>query len=72
LRVVAGGVNALRAKDRAMIVITHYQRLLDYIIPDVIHVLYEGRIVKSGAKDLALELEAKGYDWIKTPAVAPS
>ena len=72
LRVVAGGVNALRAKDRAMIVITHYQRLLDYIVPDVIHVLYEGRIVKSGGKDLALELEAKGYDWIKTPAAALS
>ena len=57
LRVVAGGVNALRAKDRAMIVITHYQRLLDYIVPDFIHVLYEGRIVKSGVKELALELE---------------
>jgi len=70
LRVVAGGVNALRSKDRAMIVITHYQRLLDYIVPDVIHVLYEGRIVRSGGKDLALELEAKGYDWIKTPAAA--
>jgi Fe-S cluster assembly ATP-binding protein len=72
LRVVAGGVNALRAKDRAMIVITHYQRLLDYIVPDIIHVLYDGRIVKSGAKDLALELEAKGYDWLKTPAAALS
>jgi Fe-S cluster assembly ATP-binding protein len=70
LRVVAGGVNALRSQDRAMIVITHYQRLLDYIVPDIIHVLYEGRIVKSGGKDLALELEAKGYDWIKTPAAA--
>jgi Fe-S cluster assembly ATP-binding protein len=66
LRVVAGGVNALRSKDRAMIVITHYQRLLNYIVPDFIHVLYEGRIVKSGQKDLALELEAKGYDWIKS------
>jgi Fe-S cluster assembly ATP-binding protein len=65
LRIVAGGVNALRAKDRAMIVITHYQRLLDYIVPDFIHVLYEGRIVKSGAKELALELEKKGYDWLK-------
>lgn len=68
LRVIAGGVNALRAKDRAMIVITHYQRLLDYIVPDVIHVLYEGRIVRTGNKDLAFELEAKGYDWIKTGA----
>jgi Fe-S cluster assembly ATP-binding protein len=66
LRIVAGGVNALRSPDRAMIVITHYQRLLNYIVPDFIHVLYEGRIVKSGQKDLALELEAKGYDWIKT------
>jgi Fe-S cluster assembly ATP-binding protein len=70
LRVVAGGVNALRAKDRAMIVITHYQRLLEYIIPDYIHVLYEGRIVKSGAKELALELERKGYDWIKGETAA--
>ena len=70
LRVVAGGVNALRAKDRAMLVITHYQRLLDYIIPDFIHVLYEGRIVKSGVKELALELEQKGYDWLKSEAGA--
>jgi Fe-S cluster assembly ATP-binding protein len=70
LRIVAGGVNALRAKDRAMIVITHYQRLLDYIVPDFIHVLYDGRIVKSGAKELALELEKKGYDWIKGEAAA--
>jgi Fe-S cluster assembly ATP-binding protein len=70
LRIVAGGVNALRAKDRAMIVITHYQRLLNYIVPDFIHVLYEGRIVKSGLKDLALELEAKGYDWIKSEVAA--
>jgi Fe-S cluster assembly ATP-binding protein len=68
LRIVAGGVNALRAKDRAMIVITHYQRLLEYIIPDHIHVLYDGRIVRSGAKELALELEKKGYDWIKGEA----
>jgi len=66
LRIVAGGVNALRSPDRAMIVITHYQRLLNYIVPDFIHVLYEGRIVKSGQKELALELEAKGYDWIKS------
>jgi Fe-S cluster assembly ATP-binding protein len=70
LRIVAGGVNALRQKDRAMIVITHYQRLLNYIIPDFIHVLYDGRIVKSGSKDLALELEAKGYDWIKAETAA--
>ena len=65
LRVVANGVNALRGKDRAMIVITHYQRLLDYIVPDFIHVLYDGRIVKSGTKELAHELESKGYDWLK-------
>jgi Fe-S cluster assembly ATP-binding protein len=68
LRVVANGVNALRAKDRAMIVITHYQRLLNYIVPDFIHVLHEGRIVKSGTKELALELESKGYDWLKGEA----
>jgi Fe-S cluster assembly ATP-binding protein len=65
LRTVADGVNALRNKDRAMIVITHYQRLLQYIVPDKVHVLYDGRIVKSGGKELALELEQKGYDWIK-------
>jgi len=65
LRIVAGGVNALRQKDRAMIVITHYQRLLNYIVPDFIHVLYDGRIVKSGTKELALDLEVRGYDWIK-------
>jgi Fe-S cluster assembly ATP-binding protein len=70
LRIVAGGVNALRQKDRAMIVITHYQRLLNYIVPDYIHVLYDGRIVKSGSKELALELEVKGYDWIKAEAAA--
>jgi Fe-S cluster assembly ATP-binding protein len=70
LRIVAKGVNALRRKDRAMVVITHYQRLLDYIVPDFIHVLYDGRIVKSGTKDLALELERKGYDWIKSEAAA--
>lgn len=68
LRIVAKGVNALRRKDRAMIVITHYQRLLDYIVPDFIHVLFEGRIVKSGTKELAFELEKKGYDWIKSEA----
>ena len=66
LRIVASGVNALRNQDRAMIVITHYQRLLNYIVPDFIHVLYEGRIVKSGTRELALELEEKGYDWIKS------
>jgi len=65
LRIVANGVNALRTKDNATIVITHYQRLLDYIIPDFVHVLYKGKIVKTGGKELALELEAKGYDWIK-------
>lgn len=70
LRIVANGVNALRRNDRAMIVITHYQRLLDYIVPDFIHVLYDGRIVKSGTKDLAFELERKGYDWIKSEAAA--
>ena len=70
LRVVANGVNALRRKDRAMLVITHYQRLLDYIVPDFIHVLYDGRIVKSGGKDLAFELERKGYDWIKSEVAA--
>jgi Fe-S cluster assembly ATP-binding protein len=70
LRIVANGVNALRGKDRAMIVITHYQRLLDYIVPDFVHVLYDGRIVKSGTKELALELESKGYDWIKGEAAS--
>jgi Fe-S cluster assembly ATP-binding protein len=62
---VANGVNALRGKDRSFVVITHYQRLLDYIVPDFVHVLYKGKIVKSGTKELALELEEKGYDWIK-------
>lgn len=65
LRIVANGVNKLRSKDNATIVITHYQRLLDYIVPDFVHVLYNGKIVKSGGKELALELEEKGYDWIK-------
>src|ERR1051325_7421566 len=65
LRTVADGVNALRSKERAMVVITHYQRLLNHIVPDFVHVLYEGRIVKSGGKDLALELENHGYDPIK-------
>lgn len=65
LRIVANGVNKLKTKDKAIIVVTHYQRLLDYIIPDFVHVLYKGRIVKSGTKELAMELEEKGYDWIK-------
>lgn len=65
LRIVAGGVNKLRNENNAFLVITHYQRLLDYIVPDFVHVLYNGQIVKSGTKDLALELEEKGYDWIK-------
>ena len=65
LKIVANGVNKLKSKDNAVVVITHYQRLLDYIVPDYVHVLYNGRIVKSGTKDLAHELEAKGYDWIK-------
>ena len=66
LRIVAGGVNALKSKENATLVITHYQRLLDYIIPDFVHVLYDGKIVKTGGKELALELEEKGYDWIKS------
>ncbi len=65
LRIVANGVNKLKSKDNAVIVITHYQRLLDYIVPDFVHVLHDGKIVKSGDKSLALELEEKGYDWIK-------
>ncbi len=65
LRIVANGVNKLRNKDNASIVITHYQRLLEYIVPDYVHVLYKGKIVKSAGKELALELEEKGYDWIK-------
>ncbi len=69
LRIVANGVNKLRSKNNAVLVITHYQRLLDYIEPDFVHVLYNGKIVKSGDKSLALELEAKGYDWIKAENV---
>lgn len=65
LRIVANGVNKLKRKDNAVIIITHYQRLLDYIIPDFVHVIHNGKIVKSGGKELAHELEAKGYDWIK-------
>jgi Fe-S cluster assembly ATP-binding protein len=70
LRIVANGVNTLKAPDRATIVVTHYQRLLNYIVPDYVHVLANGRIVRSGGKDLALELEAKGYDWLLEEAVA--
>ncbi len=65
LRIVANGVNKLRSKDNAFVLITHYQRLLDYIVPDFVHVLYDGRIIKSGTKELALELEERGYDWLK-------
>lgn len=65
LRIVANGVNKLKSKDNAVVVITHYQRLLEYIVPDFVHVLYDGKIVKTGGKELALELEEKGYDWIK-------
>jgi Fe-S cluster assembly ATP-binding protein len=64
LRIVANGINKLRTPENATIVITHYQRLLDYIVPDFVHVLYNGKIVKSGTKELAFELEEKGYDWI--------
>lgn len=70
LRIVANGVNKIRSEENAVIVVTHYQRLLDYIVPDFVHVLYNGRIVKSGTKELALELEEKGYDWIKAEANA--
>ena len=65
LRIVANGVNQLKSENNAFVVITHYQRLLDYIVPDFVHVLYKGRIIKSGTKELALELEEKGYDWLK-------
>jgi len=65
LRIVANGVNARRSPERSFLVITHYQRLLDYIVPDFVHVLYKGQIVKSGGKELALELEERGYDWVK-------
>ena len=70
LRIVANGVNTLRSKDRAIVMVTHYQRLLDYITPDYVHVLANGRIAKSGDKSLALELEKRGYDWIKAEHVA--
>lgn len=69
LRIVANGVNKLKSKDNAVIVITHYQRLLDYIVPDFVHVLHNGKIVKSGGKELAMELEEKGYDWLKNEAI---
>ncbi|MFS4415354.1 Fe-S cluster assembly ATPase SufC [Maribacter sp. 2307ULW6-5] len=69
LRIVANGVNKLKSKDNAVVVITHYQRLLDYIVPDFVHVLHNGKIVKSGGKELAHELEEKGYDWIKNEAM---
>ena len=69
LRIVANGVNKLKSKDNAVIVITHYQRLLDYIVPDFVHVLHNGKIVKSGGKELAMELEEKGYDWLKNETV---
>ncbi|MDA9693318.1 Fe-S cluster assembly ATPase SufC, partial [Cytophagia bacterium] len=65
LKIVSNGVNALKSKENATVVVTHYQRLLDYIVPDFVHVLMDGKIVKSGDKNLALELEEKGYDWIK-------
>jgi len=68
LRIVANGVNKLKSNDNAVVIITHYQRLLDYIVPDFVHVLYNGKIVKSGTKELAFELEEKGYDWIKQEA----
>ncbi|MEI6313183.1 MAG: Fe-S cluster assembly ATPase SufC [Bacteroidota bacterium] len=65
MRIVSNGVNKIKSKDNAFIIITHYQRLLDYIVPDFVHVMYDGRIVKTGTKELALELEEKGYDWVK-------
>ena len=68
LKIVANGVNKLKNKDNAILVITHYQRLLEYIVPDYVHVLFDGKIVKSGGKELALKLEERGYDWIKEEA----
>jgi len=68
LKIVSDGINSLRQKDRAIVMVTHYQRLLDYVVPDYVHVLYQGRIVKSGGKELALELEEKGYGWIEQEA----
>ncbi|MGC2620782.1 MAG: Fe-S cluster assembly ATPase SufC [Acidobacteriaceae bacterium] len=72
LRIVAGGVNSLRSPERAMLVVTHYQRLLNYIVPDFVHVLVDGRIVRSGGKELALELEERGYSWTETEAPQPA
>lgn len=72
MKIVANGVNQLRSKNRSFVVITHYQRLLNYIVPDFVHILYEGKIVKSGGKELALELEEKGYDWVKKEQEAKS
>ena len=72
LKVVSQGVNALRSPERSTIVVTHYQRLLNYIVPDVVHVLSGGRIVKSGGKELALELEEKGYGWIDNETAVPA
>jgi Fe-S cluster assembly ATP-binding protein len=69
LKVVANGVNMLRRPDNAFLVITHYQRLLEYIVPDVVHVLFDGKIVRTGGKELAIELEEKGYEWIKSELV---
>ena len=71
LKVVAAGVNKLKRPDRSILIVTHYQRLLNFIIPDSVHVLVDGRIVRSGAKDLAYQLEEKGYDWVKEPEVTP-
>jgi Fe-S cluster assembly ATP-binding protein len=70
LKVVAAGVNSLRSPGRAVVLVTHYQRLLDYIVPDRVHVLSEGRILKSGDRSLALELERRGYDWVRESRVA--
>ena len=72
LRIVARGVNAMRGPDRAILLVTHYQRLLNYIVPDVVHVLTDGRIVRSGGKELALELEEKGYGWLEPQAAVPA
>ena len=70
LKIVSDGVNSLRQDNRAFIIITHYQRLLDYIVPDFVHVLYDGRIIKSGDKNLAKELEVRGYDWLKNKSAS--
>jgi Fe-S cluster assembly ATP-binding protein len=70
LKIVAHGVNAMRRPDRAFLLVTHYQRLLNYVVPDVVHVLADGRIVRSGGRELALELEERGYGWLEAPAAA--